>query len=226
MAVGPGVVVIVVAIAVVLVVLIITVSMRGRRSRRRRGVLKTGKNSLGPTRRAARAERNRDVAEEHAGSSQTIEIVSAPAPRSGMRKPPCVQVAVGVRMSSNRAEHSRGCSCALAIRELTASLPALEERPSRRTDHGDSTGPASARRQSRGPSNPRRSEGISEASRRLRLSTQATNEAGVAEGNPHGPARRQARIARRWVGTWRNAGRPRIRAKGGPCCQPQEERSH
>ena len=62
-AVATGVVVIVVAIAVVLVVLFVTVSMRGRQ---RRGVKRdeTRHDLAEAQERAARAERDRDIAQE------------------------------------------------------------------------------------------------------------------------------------------------------------------
>jgi len=65
-AVSTGVVVIVVAIAVVLVVLFVTVSMRGRQ---RRGVKRrdeTRHELAEAHERAARAERDRDIAQEQA----------------------------------------------------------------------------------------------------------------------------------------------------------------
>ncbi len=66
-AVATGVVVIVVAIAVVLVVLFVTVSMRGRQ---RRGVERdeTRHDLAEAQERAARAERDRDIAQEQAQS--------------------------------------------------------------------------------------------------------------------------------------------------------------
>jgi uncharacterized membrane protein len=65
-AVSTGVVVIVVAIAVVLVVLLVTISMRGRQ---RRGVKRrdeTRHDLAEAHERAARAERDRDIAQEQA----------------------------------------------------------------------------------------------------------------------------------------------------------------
>jgi uncharacterized membrane protein len=65
-AVGTGVVVIVVAIAMVLVVLFVTLSMRGRQ---RRGVKRRDetRHELAETHeRAARAEHDRDIAQEQA----------------------------------------------------------------------------------------------------------------------------------------------------------------
>jgi F0F1-type ATP synthase membrane subunit b/b' len=65
-AVATGVVVIVVAIAIVLVVLIITVSMRGRQ---KRGATRRAENRqelAEANERAARAERDRDIAHEQA----------------------------------------------------------------------------------------------------------------------------------------------------------------
>ena len=65
-AVATGVVVIVVAIAVVLVVLFVTVSMRGRQ---RRGIKRrdeTRHDLAQAHERAARAERDRDIAQEQA----------------------------------------------------------------------------------------------------------------------------------------------------------------
>jgi uncharacterized membrane protein len=66
MAVATGVVVIVVAIAVVLVVLIVTLSMRGRQKRGATRRAEDRQELAGANERAARAERDRDVAEEHA----------------------------------------------------------------------------------------------------------------------------------------------------------------
>ncbi|MGZ4288408.1 MAG: hypothetical protein ACXVW5_29980 [Solirubrobacteraceae bacterium] len=66
MAVATGVVVIAVAVAVVLVVLIITVSMRGRQ---KRAATRRAENRQGlaeANERAARAERDRDIAQEQA----------------------------------------------------------------------------------------------------------------------------------------------------------------
>jgi hypothetical protein len=66
MAVATGVVVNVVAIAVVLVVLLVTMSMRGRQ---RRGATRRGENRqelAEAHERAARADRERDIAEEQA----------------------------------------------------------------------------------------------------------------------------------------------------------------
>ena len=66
MAVATGVVVIVVAVAVVLVVLIITVSMRGRQ---KRGATRRAENRqeiAEANERAARVERDRDIADEQA----------------------------------------------------------------------------------------------------------------------------------------------------------------
>jgi F0F1-type ATP synthase membrane subunit b/b' len=61
-AVGTGVVVIVVAIAVVLVVLFVTASMRGRQRR----ALDARRDVAEAHERAARAERERDIAQEQA----------------------------------------------------------------------------------------------------------------------------------------------------------------
>jgi uncharacterized membrane protein len=65
-AVGTGVVVIVVAIAVVLVVLFVTVSMRGRQRRGVRRREETRHELAEAHERAARAERDLDVAQEQA----------------------------------------------------------------------------------------------------------------------------------------------------------------
>ena len=65
-AVATGVVVIVVAVAVVLVVLFVTLSMRGRQ---RRGLKRSGetrRDLAEAHERAARAERDRDIAQEQA----------------------------------------------------------------------------------------------------------------------------------------------------------------
>jgi uncharacterized membrane protein len=66
MAVATGVVVIVVAIAVVLVVLIITVSMRGGQKRGATRRAEGRQELAGANERAARAERDRDIAQEQA----------------------------------------------------------------------------------------------------------------------------------------------------------------
>jgi Flp pilus assembly protein TadB len=64
-AVAAGVVVIVVAVAVVLVVLIVTLSMRGRQKRRATRRAENRQELAEANERAARAERGRDIAEEH-----------------------------------------------------------------------------------------------------------------------------------------------------------------
>ena len=64
LAVGTGVVVIVVAIAVVLVVLLVTSSMRGRQKRGEKRDA-TRRDLDEAHERAGRAERDRDVAQEH-----------------------------------------------------------------------------------------------------------------------------------------------------------------
>src|SRR6185312_17232656 len=65
-AVRTGVVVIVVAIAVVLVVLFVTVSMRGRRRRGLKRSDQTRRDPAGADERAARGQRDRNIAHEHA----------------------------------------------------------------------------------------------------------------------------------------------------------------
>ena len=65
-AVATGVVVIVVAIAVVLVVLFVTVSMRGRQRRGLKRSDETRRDLAEAHERAARAERDRDIAQEQA----------------------------------------------------------------------------------------------------------------------------------------------------------------
>ena len=65
-AVATGVVVIVVAIAVVLVVLIAAVSMRGRQKRGATRRAEDRQELAGANERAARAEHDRDIAEEQA----------------------------------------------------------------------------------------------------------------------------------------------------------------
>lgn len=65
-AVGTGVVVIVVAVAVVLVVLFVTVSMRGRQRRGMKRRDETRREVGEAHERAARAERDRDIAQEQA----------------------------------------------------------------------------------------------------------------------------------------------------------------
>ena len=66
MAAATGVVVIVVAIAVVLVVLIVSVSMRGRQKRGATRRAEDRQELAGANERAARVERDRDIAEEQA----------------------------------------------------------------------------------------------------------------------------------------------------------------
>jgi uncharacterized membrane protein len=65
-AVATGVVVIVVAIAVVLVVLFVTLSMRGRQRRGLKRRDETRRDLAQANERAARAERDRDIAEDQA----------------------------------------------------------------------------------------------------------------------------------------------------------------
>ena len=65
-AVATGVVVIVVAIAVVLVVLFVTASMRGRQRRGLKRRDQTRDDLAEANQRAARAERDRDIAQEQA----------------------------------------------------------------------------------------------------------------------------------------------------------------
>jgi len=66
LAVGTGVVVIVVAIAVVLLVLFVTASMRGRQKRRAQQSDATRRDLGEANKRAERAERDRDIAQEQA----------------------------------------------------------------------------------------------------------------------------------------------------------------
>jgi uncharacterized membrane protein len=65
-AVSTGVVVIVVAVAVVLVVLFVTLSMRGRQKRGVKRRDETRQHLAEANERAARAERDRDIAQEQA----------------------------------------------------------------------------------------------------------------------------------------------------------------
>lgn len=65
-AVATGVVVIVVAVAVVLIVLFVTLSMRGRQRRGLKRGAETREDLAEAHERAARAERDRDVAQEQA----------------------------------------------------------------------------------------------------------------------------------------------------------------
>jgi uncharacterized membrane protein len=65
-AVSTGVVVIVVAVAVVLVVLFVTLSMRGRQKRGVKRRDETRQDLAEAHERAARAERDRDIAQEQA----------------------------------------------------------------------------------------------------------------------------------------------------------------
>jgi uncharacterized membrane protein len=72
-AVATGVVVIVVAIAVVLVVLFVTLSMRGRQRRGLKRRDETRHELAEAHERAARAERDRDIAQEQASQQRDPE---------------------------------------------------------------------------------------------------------------------------------------------------------